>query len=154
MSALVTPPRPAPNPPVARTSRWAWCVLLLSPVLCVLAVWMSFFVLGDENINWWGELIVGVMVLAPPVAAALLGVRAARSGNRLGTHAAAVAGGWLTFLIMFWYAANYPYNGDSAVVPVTLGIISALLVAAAVESVCYWLVDHHDGTTRPPSAAR
>lgn len=153
MSALITPPKPALNPPVVRTSRWAWVALLLSPVLCVLAIWMSFLVLGDEDIKWWGELVVAVMVVAPPGAAGLLGVRAGRSGNRLGMHAAAAAGGWLTFLLMFWYAANYPYNGESTVMPITLGIISAVLVAFAIESVWYWSAGRHDGTPRQPRAA-
>jgi hypothetical protein len=114
---------------------------------------MSFFVLGDENIKWWGNLIVILMVFAPPVVAAVLGVRAAQSGNRLGTHAAAVAGALMAFAIMFWYAANYPYNGESGAMPLTLATLTAVLVAAAVEGAWQWFSSHHHGTTHRPRAA-
>lgn len=114
---------------------------------------MSFFVLGDENIKWWGNLIVLLMVFAPPVAGVVLGVRSARSGNRGGTHAAAVAAALIAFAIMFWYAANYPYNGESGAMPMTLAAISAVLVAAAIEGGSYWVHSRHQGTIHGPRAA-
>jgi hypothetical protein len=149
-----TPPKAAARPPRVRSSRWAWFLLLLSPVLCVAAIWMSFFVLGDEDIKWWGELIVMLMVFAPPVAAAVLGVRAGRSGNGLGTHAAAVAAASMAFVIMFWYLANYPYNGESGAMPLTLAVITAVLVAAATEGGWYWFRSRQHPTTHRPRAAR
>ncbi len=73
------------------------------------------------------------MVFAPPVAAVVLGVRAAQSGSELGTHASAVAAASTAFVIMFWYRANYPHNGESGAMPLTLAAITAVLVATAIE---------------------
>lgn len=117
-----------------RSSRWAWVAALSSPVSCAVAIWMSFFVLGDENITWWGDVIVALMVFGPPVLAVVLGTRSGRSGNRLGDHASAVAAGWAGFLVTFWYAANYPFNGESGAVPLALGALAALALAGVVEA--------------------
>ncbi len=94
--------------------------------------------LGDENIKWWGDLIVLLMVFAPPLVGAVLGARSARSGNQPGMHAAALGGSWVAFIIMFWLMANYPYNGESGAMPISLGVITAVAVAAVVEG-WYWL---------------
>lgn len=131
MTATLERPRTAPHP--VRSSRLAWLALLLTPALGAVAIWMSFFVLGDENIKWWGELIVAVLVVAPPIAGLLLGVRSALSGNRLGAHAAAVAAAWLAFWIMFWYLANYPYNSESGAIPLSVAAVTAVVVGAGVE---------------------
>ncbi len=133
------PPR-TPAPPI-RSSRWAWLAILSAPVFAVLAIWMSFFVLGDENIKWWGDLIVLLLVFGPPLVGAVLGARSARSGSLPGVHAAALASSWVAFVIMFWLMANYPYNGESGVMPMSLGVISGVVLAAAVEG-WYWLRTH------------
>ncbi len=117
-----------------RSSRWAWVALLLTPVLGVMAIWMAFFVLGDENISWWGSVIVLLLAFAPPVAGAVLGVRSALSRNPRGAHASAVAAAWLAFWFAFWYLANYPYNSESAAVPLWLSAVVAAVAGAAVEA--------------------
>ncbi len=119
--------------------------MLLAPAVYVLAIWMAFFILGDENIKWWGDLIVLLMVLGPPLAGFALGIRSARSGNPMGAHASALAGAWTAFMGMFWYAANFPYNGESGVMPVVLGVITAAVAALAVE-LWYRLRGRHPGT--------
>lgn len=129
-----------------RSSRWAWVALLLTPALGVLAVWMAFFVLGDENIRWWGSAIVLLLAFAPPAAGAVLGVRSALSGNRFGAHACAVAAAWFAFGVAFWYLANYPYNSESAVAPLWLGAVAAAVAGAAVE-VWYRLRTPRSGMT-------
>ncbi len=95
--------------------------------------------LGDENIKWWGDLIVLLMMFAPPLVGAVLGARSARSGNQPGVHAAAALGGWwVAFVITFWLMANYPYAGESGAMPIFLGVIIGVAVAAVVEG-WYWL---------------
>ena len=130
-------PSPSSTRPVP-SSRWAWAAILSSPVFAALAIWMSFFVLGDENIRWWGDLIVLVLVFAPPLVGAALGARSARAGDLPGVHAAALASSWVAFVIMFWLMANYPYNGESGVMPISLAVITGAVVATGVES-WYWL---------------
>ena len=124
---------PAPRPPV-RSSRWAWWALLLTLPVGALAVWMSFVVLGDENIKWWGNLVFAVMVLAPPLAGIVLGGRSALSGNRVGAHAGAIGAAWLGFWIVFWYLANYPFNSESGAVPLSLAAVAAIVMGAATET--------------------
>jgi energy-converting hydrogenase Eha subunit A len=138
--------RPPTRPRPVRSSRWAWSAILLTPVLSVLAIWMGFVVFGDENVKWWGDLIVLSIAFAGPVAAIALGIRSARSGNRLGVHATAVGAAWVAGVMMFWYAANYPYNSESGVVPALLGVVVALVVAAAIEA-WYRFRRHGPGTT-------
>lgn len=99
---------------------------------------MGFFILGDENIKWWGDAIVLLLAFTPPVVGAVLGVRSALSGNRFGAHAAAVAGAWIGFWGAFWYLANYPYNSESSVVPAILAGVAAAVACAGVEA-WYWL---------------
>jgi hypothetical protein len=59
----------------------------------------------------------------------------------------------MAFVIMFWYTANYPYNGESGAMPLTLAATTAVLVAAAVESGWYWFRSRHHGMTHRPRAA-
>jgi peptidoglycan/LPS O-acetylase OafA/YrhL len=125
--------RPQAPPAPVRSSWGAWVAIALSPVMYVVAIWMAFFVLGDEDIKWWGNLIVVLLLAAPPVTAIVLGARSARSGNRLGAHATALSVAWVSFVTAFWYAANYPYNGESLVMPTIWGILAAILLGAAVE---------------------
>ena len=137
------PERPSPlsTRPVP-SSQWAWVAILSSPVFAALAIWMGFFVLGDENIKWWGDLIVLVLVFAPPLAGAAIGARSARAGNLPGVHAAALASSWVAFVIMFWLMANYPYNGESGAMPISFAVITGVVVAAGVEG-WYWLRRSH-----------
>lgn len=91
-----------------RSSRWAWVALLLTPPLGALAIYSAFFVLGDENITWWGGVLVLLLAFGPPAVGAVLAARSALSGNRAGAHACAVAAAWWAFWIAFWYLANFP----------------------------------------------
>jgi hypothetical protein len=113
----------------------------VTPVLGLLAIWMAFFVLGDESIKWWGSVIVLVLAYGPPAVGAALGVRSALSGSRSGAHAFAVATAWFAFWVAFWYLANYPYNSGSASVPLLLAAAAAAVAGAAVEA-WYWLRTH------------
>lgn len=137
------PERPSPlsTRPVP-SSQWAWVAILSSPVFAALAIWMSFFVLGDENIRWWGDLIVLALVFAPPLVGAAIGARSARAGNLPGVHAAALASSWVAFVIMFWLMANYPFNGESGAMPISLSVITGVVAAAGVEG-WYWLRRSH-----------
>jgi hypothetical protein len=47
---------------------------------------------------------------------------------------AASAAGWSAALITFWYAANYPFVGESDAIPLALGVAAAIVVAGAVEA--------------------
>jgi hypothetical protein len=100
--------RSAAPPAPVRSSRWAWIAASMSPVGCLVALWMAFFVLGDESITWWGDLVVIALVTGPPLAGMVLGVRSERSGNGLGTHALAACAAWLGFLLTFWYPRELP----------------------------------------------
>lgn len=135
-------PSRSPSHPVP-SSQWAWLAILSSPVFAAVAIWMSFFVLGDENIRWWGDLIVLLLVFAPPLVGAVLGGRSARAGNLPGAHAAALASSWVAFVLMFWLMANYPYSGESGAMPILLAAITAVVVAAGVEG-WYWVRTPHD----------
>lgn len=129
----VTLDRPPTSSAHMRPSRGAWIAVVLSPVMFVVATWMGFFLLGDEDIKWWGDVIMGVLMAAPPVTALVLGIRSAMSGNRLGAHATAVAAAWVGFMATFMYAANYPYNGESLTMPAVLGAVAAIVLSSAVE---------------------
>lgn len=126
-----------------RSSRWAWVALLLTPVSGLLAIWLVLFVLG-EDVRWWGSVMVLLLAYAPPAVGLVVGVRSAVSGNRSGAQAFAVATGWFAFWVAFWYLANYPYNSESAAVPLWLAATAAVVAGAAVET-WYWLRTHRAG---------
>jgi hypothetical protein len=128
---------PDPAPPI-RSSRWAWLAIVASPAFAALAIWMSFFVLGDENIGWWGDVTVLLLVFAPPLVGAGLGARSARAGSQPGVHAVALGGAWIGLLLVFWVMANYPYSGESGLLPISYALITGAVVAAGVEG-WYWL---------------
>lgn len=141
MPQLAVPPTPT-SARAVRSSRWAWVALVLTPPLGLLAIWMAFFVLGDENIKWWGSALVLLLAFGPPALGALLGARSAISGNHAGAHAGAVAAAWWAFWLAFWYLANYPYNSQSAAAP--LGIAgAAACVASALVEMWYWRRTKH-----------
>jgi hypothetical protein len=123
-----------------RSSRWAWVALLLTPGLGLLSILLVLFVFG-EDVSWWGSVIVLGLAYAPPAVGVVLGLRSALSGNRSGAHAFAVATAWFAFWVAFWYLANYPYNSESAAVPLWLGAVAAAVAGAGVE-VWYRLRTH------------
>jgi hypothetical protein len=136
--------RPTHTRPV-RSSRWAWAALLLTPPLGLLAIWLGLFVFG-EDVGWWGSVIVLLLAYAPPAVGGVLGVRSALSGNGSGAHALAVATAWFGFWVAFWFLANYPYNSESASVPLWLAAAAAAVAGAAVEA-WYWLRSRHSVST-------
>lgn len=139
---LATLPRRTRRP---RSSRPAWVALSLTPVLGALAIYLALFVLG-EGIEWWASVLVLGLAYAPPAVGGILGLRAARSGNRVGAHAVAVATAWFAFWIAFWYLANYPYNSESASAPAWLAAAAAAVAGAAVEA-GYWFRTHRSHAT-------
>ena len=116
--------------------------MLGSPLSCALAIWMGFFVLGDEKITWWGDLVVIVLALLPPVTAVVLGARSGRTGNSLGALASAIAAAWLTFVVMFYVGANYIWAGEPGTGPAALAV-SMALVAGGVEATWVRKSGHH-----------
>ena len=103
---------------------------------------MGFFVLGDEKITWWGDLVVIVLALLPPVTAVVLGARSGRTGNSLGALASAIAAAWLTFVVMFYVGANYIWAGEPTTGPAALAV-SLALVAGGVAAAWVRKSDHH-----------
>jgi peptidoglycan/LPS O-acetylase OafA/YrhL len=126
----------------AKSSRWAWLALLASLVVYPLAIVVA---LGNQSDEWLPNLISTALVLLPPVAGVLLGVRSANSGNRLGGLATASGSAWLTFIVIFFVGANYIWGGESLVAPSALAMVLAVIVGGAVEAAWYrlWKAPHH-----------
>lgn len=122
----------APNVFV-RSSRWAWLALLVSLVVYPMAVAAA---LGQENTTV-GDFIFVALMLVPPVAGVLLGVRSARTGNRLGVLATAIESAWLTLIVTFFVGANHIWTGGRPLGPATLAIGLAMVVGGAVEAAGY-----------------
>ncbi len=133
--------RPSPATAHLRSSRWAWVALLASVALYPLAVVVA---LANQDDDWLLGLVSLALALLPPVGGILLGVRSARTGNRLGGLATAIGSAWLTLIVAFFVGANYLWSGESLVSPNVLAVVLAVIVGGAVEAVWYrlWKAPH------------
>ncbi len=125
-----------------RSSRWAWLALGASVVLYPLAIVVA---LGNQQDEWLPNLIATMLALVPPIAGVLLGIRPAKSGNRLAGFATAVGSAWLTLIVTFFVGANYLWSGESLVSPNLLAIILAGIIGGTVEASWYrfWKRQRH-----------
>jgi hypothetical protein len=90
--------------------------------------------LGNQDDDWVPGLVSLALALLPPVGGVMLGVRSARTGNRLGGLATAIGSAWLTLIVAFFVGANYLWSGESLVSPNVLAVVLAVIVGGAVEA--------------------
>lgn len=131
-----------------RSSRWAWSALLAAVVTYPLALVVA---LGNQEDEWLPNLISTALALLPPAGSVVLGIRSARTGNRLGGLAAAIGSAWLTLIVTFFVGANYLWSGESLVAPEVLAVVLAVIVGGAVEAACHrhWKPSRHSAAPGP-----
>ena len=131
---------PAAQAP-ARSSRWAWLTLSAALVLYPLAIAVA---LGNQDNEWLPNLISAALALLPPVGGMLLGIRSARTGNRLGALATASGSAWLALIVTFFVGANYLWSGESLIAPNVFALVVAVIVGGAVLAAWYrfWKTPH------------
>ena len=113
-----------------KSSRSAWLALLSSIITCPLAVWVG---LANQQNKWFPNMLSILLVMVPPVTSVVLGLRPAKSGNRLAAHVTAIGSAWATLVIAFFVGANYLWSGESLILPDLLSILLAILVGVSVE---------------------
>jgi hypothetical protein len=94
------------------------------------------------------------LVILPPVARILLGVRSARTGNHLRGLTSAIGSTWLTIIAMFIVGANYLWSGQSLVAPNMRAIVFAIIVGGEVEAAWqqFWHTPNHPGAPGAPGS--
>lgn len=127
---LVTPMRPVASTPV-RSSRHAWWAPLTSALMYPMTIVVA---LGNQQDEWFANVVSIALALLPPIGGILLGIPSARSGNRMGALAIAIASAWLTFIAVFFVGANYLWSGASLLAPILLAVVLAVTVFGSVEA--------------------
>lgn len=96
------------------SARPAWVAVTLAPIALVVAVVLAltaFHSVGEKNLTVWETVwffaVQGAVVFTAPVAGLVLGVRAARTGNRWAAVAAGVAAAMLAALLVILISGGW-----------------------------------------------